>query len=51
MHALPKRQVVHYRKAELRKRIICETLVPGREDEIHIGLHIQTSSKRALFYG
>jgi hypothetical protein len=31
----------------LRKRIICKTFVPGREEEIHIGLRIQNSIKRA----
>jgi len=29
------------RKEALRKRIICKALVPGREEEIHIGLRIQ----------
>jgi hypothetical protein len=37
----------HFRKEGLRKRIICKALVPGMEEEIHIGLHIQTSFKRA----
>jgi hypothetical protein len=33
----------NYGKEGLRKRIICKALVPGREEEIHVGLHVQTS--------
>jgi hypothetical protein len=34
------------RKEELKKRIVCKTLIPGRGEEIHIDFPIQTSSKR-----